>query len=259
MLVAAMSAPSTRIRRVLLFALLAATLSSCSCDSDNPVTPPLVEGAPTLMAQLIGNPRVKVVFNGNVLESPHLADPTGTFSVTIQDSILRRTFLPDVRLEGVPMHRESDPLGNPARYTMNVSELGGVQVGDTLHFDVVDGGTLTTPFSYLILPSHMILPADSTVLHQSQDLVLPWTGTVDRVNVTISDDQSKTISVTYRVGNYSGLKKLTIPARDLAGLDEGELFVGVNVQDSELLGASGLPRQELDLETRQNRSWLLVP
>ena len=69
MLVAAMEAPKTRTR-VLLIALLAATLSSCSSNSDNPVTPPVdEEGAPPLMVTIVGSPRVKVLFVGNVLES----------------------------------------------------------------------------------------------------------------------------------------------------------------------------------------------
>jgi hypothetical protein len=260
MLFAAMEAPATRTR-VFLFALLAATLSSCSSNSDNPVTPPSGDDdAPAVMVTIVGSPRVKVFFTGNITESEAGKDPRGMFWVVVTDSIGRRTFLEDVRLQGVPMHEEFDPvLGQPARYTLDVSEMPGLQVGDTLHFDVIDGGDLTPPFSYAILPSHMLLPADSTVLHQSRDLVLPWTGAVERVLVTITDLQSKSIRFNYQVSNYSGGTRLTIPARDFAGLSPGPLFVSANVRDTELLGATGQTRQEFDLETHQSRFWQLAP
>ena len=259
MLFAAMEAPSTR-HRLLLLALLAAALSSCSSNSDNPVVPPPPsdEGAPAKMVTLIGSPRVKVLFVGNVLETPGLP-ASGTFSVVVFDSIGRRTFLGDVRLEGVPMHAEVDQFGQPARYLLDVAEMPGIGVGDTIHFDVLDGGALTPPFSYVILPSYLTLPADSTVLHQSDDLVLPWTGAVERVLVSITDEQSKRIRFNYQVENYTGGTKLTIPARDLAGLSPGEVFVGINVRDTEVLGEAGQTLQQFDLETRQNRSWLLEP
>jgi len=251
-----MEAPKTRTS-VLFLALLAATLSSCSSDPDNPVTPPLDdEDAPIVMAKVIGSPRVKVSFRGDMTESPGVPDPSGAFSVTVYDSTGRTAFLVDLRLEGVPMHPATD---GTTRYLLNLSEIPGFQIGDSLHFDVVDGGTLTPPFSYVILPSHLTLPPDSAVVHQSQDLVLPWSGAVERVIVTISDTQSKSISFLYRVSNYTGATKLTIPARDLAGLKAGELFVGTDVQDTENLGATGQTLQQLDLETRQSRAWHLAP
>jgi hypothetical protein len=176
MLFAAMEAPSTRIRAFLL-ALLAATLSSCSSNSDNPlVTPPAGDPPPNNMVTIVGSPRVKVLFTGNVLETVGVPEASGQFVVVIFDSIGRRAFLPNVRLQGVPMHEEVDGLGQPVRYVLDVSEMPGVGVGDTLHFDVADGGLLTPPFSYVILPSYMTLPADLTVVHESQDLVLPWSG-----------------------------------------------------------------------------------
>jgi len=251
-----MEAPSTRIR-VFLLALLAAMLSSCSSNPDNPVAPPVdEEGAPTVMAQVIGSPRVKVSFKGYLTESPGVPDPTGAFTVAIYDSTGRITFLVDVRLEGVPMHPATD---GTTRYLLDLDEIPGFQVGDTLHFDVVDGGTLTPPFSYVIVPSHLTLPADSAVVHQSQDLVLPWSGAIERLLVTISDSQSKSIRFNYQVSNYTGGTRLTIPARDLAGLKAGPLFVSTDVRDTELLGATGQTRQEFDLETHQSRSWVLAP
>jgi len=255
MLVAAMEAPKTRTS-VLLLALLAATLSSCSSDSDNPVAPPVDEGTPIVMARVIGSPRVKVSFLGDITESPGVPDPSGSFSVTVYDSTGRVTFLVDLRLEGVPMHPATD---GTTRYLLDLDEIPGFQVGDSLHFDVVDGGTLTPPFSYVILPSHLTLPADSAVVHQSQDLVLPWSGAIERVLVTISDSQSKSIRFNYQVSNYTGGTKLTIPARDLAGLRAGPLFVGTDVRDTENIGATGQTLQQLDLETRQSRAWQLAP
>lgn len=256
MLVAAMEAPKTRTS-VLLLALLAATSLSCSSDSDNPVTPPVDEGdSPIVMARVIGSPRVKVTFLGDITESPGVPDPSGAFSVIIYDSTGRVTFLVDLRLEGVPMHAATD---GTTRYLLDLDEIPGFQVGDSLHFDVVDGGTLTPPFSYVILPSHLTLPADSAVVHQSQDLVLPWSGAVERVLVTISDTQSKSIRYNYQVSNYTGATKLTIPGRDLAGLKPGRLFVGTDVRDTEDIGESGQTLQHLELETRQSRSWQLAP
>jgi hypothetical protein len=256
MLVAAMEALKTRTR-LLLLALLAATLSSCSSDSDNPVTPPVDAGeSPVVMARVIGTPRVKIVFLGDLTESQGAPALRGAFSVVVYDSTGRSTFLVDLRLEGVPMHAATD---GTTRYLLDLAEIPGFQVGDSLHFDVVDGGTLTPPFSYLILPSHLTLPADSAVVHQSQDLVLPWNGAVERVLVTISDIQSKSIRYNYQVSNFTGATKLTIPARDLAGLKAGPLFVGTDVHDTENIGASGQTQQQLDLETRQSRSWQLAP
>jgi len=259
MLFAAMEASVNRIR-ALLFVLLAATLSSCSSNSDNPLTPPPPDdGAPSLMVTIIGAPRVKVLFKGNLIEPGNQAEVTGAFSVAITDSVGRRAFLGDVRLQGVPMHEEFDGLGQPSRYTLDVSELPGVGIGDTLRFDVLGGGGLTPPFSYRILPSYVILPPDSTVIHQSQDLVLPWTGAIERVLVTVTDITTKRLTFNYQVENYTGGSKFTIPARDFAGLYVGPLFVGTNVRDSEDILSDGQALQSFELITHQDRTWILKP
>ena len=259
MLFAAMEASVNRIR-ALLFVLLAATLTSCSSNSDNPVAPPSGEGAPSPMVTIIGSPRVKVDFNGNVLESRDQPSTGGSFTVVIFGSDTFPTFLKDVRLQGIPMHEEVNNLGEPFRYTLPVSEIPGLEVGDTVHFDVLDGGDQTPPFSYRIVLPHVILPPDSTVMHQSKDLFLPWTGAVERVLVTVTDITNKRLTFNYQVENYTGGTGFTIPARDFAGLYEpGPLFVGTNLRDDEELITDGQALQTFGLITRQDRVWLLEP
>jgi hypothetical protein len=262
MLFAAMAATPVQLRVLLSALACAGVLSSCSSHNDNPVVPKIDEHpAPTPMARLIGTPRVKVVFSGNLLESPgggHV--PAGTFSAVVYDSIGRRTFLGDVRLQGVPMRQAVDPqFSQPIRYVLEASELPPMAIGDSMRFEVVDGGAITPPFAYEMLPSYIVLPPDSTVVHESADLVLPWHGAIERVLVTITDAQSKRLRFNLQVENFTGEPKLFIPARDLAGLAVGELLVGTDVLDTEVIGATGANRQEFSFETRQQREWRLAP
>jgi len=262
MLVRAMEAPRMRHRALLpAFFAAAALLASCSSKNDNPmVTPPVDEHpAPTPMVRVIGTPRVKVLFQGNLTEPPDSLVPNGSFSVVVYDSIGRRTFLNEVRLGGVVMHEEVDGLGSPARYLLDATEIPNLHVGDSLRFEVIDGGIYTPPFAYELLPSYLELPPAGTVVHETQDLVIPWHGAVERVLVTITDIQAKRIRFNFQVENFTGETKLFIPARDLKGLTTGEILVGTDVLDTELIGAGGANLQSLSTETRQNRSWTLAP
>ncbi|MEP7028964.1 MAG: hypothetical protein ABI960_10250, partial [Candidatus Eisenbacteria bacterium] len=155
------NAPSF-VRRALragLF-LTAGILAGCSNHDSMPVAPPNPHPAPAPMFRVVGEPRVAVRFIGFLTEPAGTSPLTGNFSVTLTDSIGRRAFLNDVRLNGVVMHQEVDAFGLPSRYTLDASELPGLALADTLRFEAIDGGDFTPPFAYLIVPSHLTLPPD---------------------------------------------------------------------------------------------------
>jgi hypothetical protein len=207
----------------------------------------------------VGSPRIAVFFRGFMTEGAPGTTPVGQFAVTLIDSIGRRVFVDEARLNGILMQQEFDDLGLPARYLLTPGDVPGLAIGDTVRFEVIDGGDLTTPFTYVIVPSHLVMPPDSSVLRRSEDLELPWTGAIERVIVTINDRQGVRISVTQRFENYTGDDALFIPARDMAGLALGELQVGTDVLDTELVLLNGQLRQEVSFETRQSRIWRLDP
>jgi hypothetical protein len=259
MLVAAMEALRARTL-VLLSALLLGALTSCSSNSDNPVVPPNDDHpAPVRMITVVGTPRVKVNFTGFLTEN--LAGTLdGQFSVVFTDSIGRRTFLGDVRLAGVPMHEEVDGLGQPSRYTLDATEMPpGRAVSDTLVFSVGDGLAISPPFSYVIVPSHMVLPADSAVIHQNVDLTLPFTGIADRVLVTFTDQQGSRVRYNLQVENYSGQTSVFVRGSDLAQLSTGPLSLATNVRDDELFIASDYYLQSFTMQTTQSRGLTLAP
>jgi hypothetical protein len=261
MLVAAMDASSNRTRAFIL-ALLAATLTSCGSDSDNPVTPP-VDDHPTntRMLTIVGTPRVKVNFSGSMTQLPGLSGLGGTFSVALTDSLGRRVFLNDVRLAGVAMHEERDPTLNlPSRYVLDSSELPStLAIGDTLLFEVRDGGDISPPFSYVILPSHLTLPADSTVIRQGEDIVLPFTGVVERVILSLVDSQGTRLRYNLQVENYSGQTSIFIRGSDLEGLSPGDLSLGTDMLDTEVIIEPGSFLQTISMVTKQSRALRLDP
>jgi hypothetical protein len=241
---------------------LALALASCSSNPDNPIiTQPPVDDhpAPNVMFHVVGDPRVAVRFTGNLVEAPGSLVPTGQFAVTVYDSVGRRIFLTDVRLNGVVMTQELDPNLQPSRYLLDPSALPGLAIGDTIRLEVVDGGVITTPFTYIIVPSHLTLPPDSTVIHKTANLVLPWTGAVERVLVNLTDSQGTRLRANLQLENYTGEHDLFIPARDLAGLSVGDVQVGTDVLDTELIINAGQLRQDVSFETRQSRFWRLEP
>jgi len=261
MLVAAMEAPRARTF-VFLLALLAGALASCSSNSDNPVVPPGDDDHPanTRMVTVVGTPRVKVNFTGSLLENAITGSLEGQFSTFFSDSIGRRTFLGDVRLGGVLMHEETDQLGQPFRYTLNGDELPpGFTIGDTLVFSVGDGLTLSPPFSYKIVPSHMTLPADSSVIHRNVDMTLPFSGMVERVLVTYTDQAGNRVRYNLQVENYTGQTSVFVRGSDLNVLVDGPVTLGTNVLDTELFVAGGSYLQSFNLQTNQNRDLRLDP
>ena len=263
MLVRAMLAPApSRFSRRALSAgllLVAGVLASCSSNDTAPVQPgPDPSPAPTPMFTVVGDPHVAVRFNGLMNELSDSAALTGSFSATLRDSSGRVTFLPDVRLNGVPMVQEVDALGSPSRYTLDAAALTAQSLDDTLRFQAVDGGALTPPFTFLITPSHLTMPPDSTVLHDNVDITMPWSGVVERVIVTLTDLTGKRLSFNLRVENYSGLSQIVIPGRDLAELYAGDISVGTDVLDGEVRITSGSASQVITMETRQTRMWKLV-
>jgi len=235
--------------------LLAGVLASCSGHEGNPVVPPADEHpAPVRMITVIGTPHVNVNFVGSLGEDPITNALEGKFSVALTDSIGRRVFLDDVRLAGVLMHEELDGLGQPSRYTLLSQELpAGFDVGDTLVFSA---GSPT--FSYVIIPSHMILPADSTVVHQGIDLTLPFTGIVERVLVTFEGQTGGRILYNLQVENYSGQTRIFVPGSDLAQLSVGPIKLATNVRDDEVFLA-GSYLQSVTMRTSQHRDLRLEP
>lgn len=240
---------------------LALLLASCSSNPDNPVAVPPVDDhpAPTIMFHVVGDPRVAVRFMGNLVETPGSLVPTGQFAVTLYDSVGRRIFLNEVRLNDVVMTQEFDTFGQPSRYLLDPAALPGLVIGDTIRFQVIDGGAITTPFEYVLVPSHLVLPPDSTVIHESANLRLPWTGAVERILVALTDTQGTRIRTNLQIENFTGEHELFIPARDLAGLAVGDIRVGTDVLDTELIINSGQLRQDVSFETRQSRLWRLEP
>ncbi len=257
------SATFLTARHALAFALLlsAGALASCSSNSETPVTPPPVDDhpAPRLMFSVIGNPRVAIRFAGNLTETEGSLVPGGSFAVTVYDTVGRRVFLNDVRLNGIVMRKEFDGLGQPSRYLLDAIEVPGLVIGDTIRFEAVDGGAITPPFTYVIVPSHLRLPPDSTVLYEDENLRIPWTGSVERVIVTLTDSQGVRLRNNLQFENSTGQTALFIPARDLARLAVGDIQVGTDVLDTELIFNSGQFRQDVSFETRQSRLWRLEP
>jgi len=241
--------------------LMAGLLVSCSSNDTAPLQPsgPGPNPAPSPMFSVVGDPHVAVRFNGLLNELSDSSAATGAFSAILTDSMGRRTFLPDVRLNGVPMIEEVDAFGSPSRYTLDASALPGLSLDDTLRFEAVDGGALTPAFTYLITPSHLTMPPDSTVLHNDVDITMPWNGAVERVLVTLTDLTGKRLRINLQIENYTGLGQIMIPGRDLGQLYPGDISVGTDVLDGEFRVTNGSASQTVIMETRQNRLWRLAP
>ena len=240
--------------------LVAGVLASCSSNDTAPVQPgPDPNPAPSPMFSVVGDPHVAVRFNGLLSELSDSSAASGAFSAILTDSMGRRTFLPDVRLNGVPMVEEFDAFGSPSRYTLDASALPALSLDDTLRFEAVDGGAITPAFTYLITPSHLTMPPDFTVLHNDVDITMPWNGAVERVLVTLTDLTGKRLRINLQVENYTGLSQIVIPGRDLGQLYPGDISVGTDVLDGEFRVTNGSASQTVTMETRQSRLWRLAP
>ena len=211
------------------------------------------------MFSLVGDPRVSVRFSALLSELPDSVALTGSFGVIISDSTTQRTFLPDVRIDGAPLVQEVDQFGSPFRYTLDASALPTLRLADTLRLEVVDGGARTPPFTYVILPSHLTLPPDSTVLHAAEDLTLTWNGEVERVLVTLTDGIGRRLRFNLQVSNYTGLNQLLIPSHDMAQFAPGDLHVSTDVLDDEVRIVDGPTIHSVTMETRQMRVWRIAP
>jgi hypothetical protein len=262
MLVRAMPAPATFSRRALSTGLLlaAGVLASCSSNDSTPVQPgPDPNPAPTPLYVVVGEPAVGVRINALLNELSDGAHVAGSFSAILTDSSGHTTFLPDARLNGVPLHEEFDPQGPPLRYTLDPGDVPGLGLDDTLRFEAIDGGSITQPFAFLMSPPSLTLPPDSTVFAGTEDITLEWKGAVERVILTLTDITGKRLSINLRVENYSGLHEVVVPGRDLAALNPGTLFVGADVLNTEIRIVNGSRIQNVSLETRQSRIWKLAP
>lgn len=254
--------PSSRRPLRALGLLAALVLASCSSNEDSPTAPvaPGDDGPPVNALSVIGQPRVALTFDGGVTE--RLADGplTGVFRVILSDSIGRRVFLPDVRLQDTTMVEERDIFDNPSQYTLQVEDrLPALRLRDTLRFEVRDGGEVTPPFTVRIIPSKLTLLPDSTVITGRDDIEIPWSGQVERVILALTDERGTRVRTVFQLENYSGLKRVTIPARDLALLQPGIILVGTNVLDTEVRVSTGVPRLSVTHETNQRRAWILRP
>jgi len=247
---------------------LALLVASCSSNDSSPNAPnapivPIVpgdDGPPVNAVSVIGQPRVALTFDGGVVE--RLADGplTGIFRAILSDSIGRRVFLPDVRLQDSLMTEERDIFDNPNQYTLQVEDrLPDLRLRDTLRFEVRDGGAITPPFTVRIIPSRLTLFPDSTVITGRDDIEIPWSGQVERVILALTDARGTRVRTVFQLENYSGLMRVVIPARDLALLQPGAIQVGTNVLDTEVRVATGVPRMSITHETNQRRVWILQP
>ena len=259
MLFAAMEAPRARTS-LLLLALLAGALASCSSNSDNPVVPPGNDGHPSnvRMVTVVGTPHVKVDFRGALVENADTGTLGGSFLIFFTDSFGRRPAMDGVSLGGVPMHEVID-ANNNASYTLDSAELPvDFEIGDTLLFVVAGPDEISPPFSFVIIPSHVVMPADSSVIHQGVDMTLPFTGIVERVLITFTDSQGKNIRYNLQLDNYSGQTSVFIRGSDLSQLKDGPLTLGSNMRDVEKFVVNDY-LQSLELTTTQIRELRLDP
>jgi hypothetical protein len=237
-------------------------LASCSSDDPAPLAPddPGDDGPPVNAVSVVGEPRVTVVFDGGLTERLSGGPLTGLFRGIFSDSVGRRVFLPDVRMQDSTMVEERDIFDNPNQYTLQVEDrLPELRLRDTLRFEVRDGGVITPPFTVRIIPSQLTLLPDSSVITGHDDIDIPWSGQVERVILSLTDSRGMRLRTVFQLENYSGLKHVTIPARDIALLQPGLILVGTNVLDTEVRANVGRPRLSVSLETNQRRAWILSP
>jgi hypothetical protein len=201
-----------------------------------------------------------VSLDGGMTERLSDGPLTGVFRLILSDSIGRRVFLPDVRMQDSAMTEERDIFDNPSQYVMQIEDrLPDLRMRDTLRFEVRDGGDVTPPFAVHIVPSQLTLFPDSTVITGRDDIEIPWSGQVERVILALTDTRGTRVRTVFQLENYTGLRRVVLPARDLALLQPGPIQVGTNLLDTEVRANTGVPRVLVSHETNQRRVWILRP
>ena len=246
-----------------LLVLLAFTLASCDSNDEPPVAPevpaPGDTTANTSMLVIDGKAHVSVSINQSISELGSDDPVDGSFRAILEDSTGIRVFLPVVRLNGQPLVEERDTFDNPSQYTLDMGDaLPGLALDDTLVFAIVDGGVETPPFSIRMAPSRVELLADSTEVSQGEALRFRWHGQIERLILTMIDRFGTRVRANLTFENYTGLREVEIPARDLAQLAPGPVEVSASITDNEARFAG--PRLVALVHlTTQRRSWTLVP
>ena len=237
---------------------LAAVLGACGSDDPAPLQPVAADTTSSMLA-IDGVAHVSVSMDGSLVEAASGGALTGTFRAILEDSTGQRVFLPRVRLNGATWVEESDGLGNPSQLTLDIATaLPDLALTDTLIFAVEDGGTTTPPFRLLLSPSRVELAPDSTVVTRGQSLRFRWSGRIERLILTLTDRFGTRVRANLVFENYSGLREVTLPGRDLVPLAAGPLQVAASITDSEARFAG--PRLvSLTYQSTQRRTWQLVP
>lgn len=239
--------------------LLAGLLASCGSDDPAPLAP-APEDTTSSMLYVLGVPRVSVALDGNLAENASGGGLTGTFRAIVEDSTGRRVFLPHVRMNGAVLVDELDGLGEPALSTIDIATaLPDLRLDDSLAFVVTDGGSITPPFTVGIVPSRVDLPPDSTVVSKSGPaLRFRWSGRIERLILTLTDRFGTRVRLNLSFENASGLREVSIPARDLAPLATGTLTVAAGITDGEAR-FPGPRLVSVNLLSSQRRTWRLDP
>jgi hypothetical protein len=248
--------PGARLALALVPALV---LASCGSDDPAPLAPAPADTTRSMLF-VFGEPRVSVSLDGSLVEASSGGGLTGSFRAILEDSTSSRVFLPRVRMNGASLVDETDPFGAPAQSTLDIATaLPDLRLEDSLALAVLDGGTITPPFTVGILPSRVELLPDSTVVTKGGAAIrFRWSGRIERLVLTLTDRFGARVRYNLTFENVSGLGEVALPARDLAPLAPGPLTVAASITDVEarLVG----PRLMIvNCLTTQRRTWTLAP
>jgi hypothetical protein len=249
--------------RILFAALLllgaALGLASCGSDEPTPLTPIVVDDTTTSMLTIDGVPRVSVLLDVSLTEATSDGAVTGSLRAIVEDSTGFRVFLPRVRVNGAALVDETDQLGNPAQQRLDIgAALPGFRLADTLSFAVEDGGDVTPPFALRLALSRVELLPDTSVVSKAAALRFRWSGRIERLILTLTDQFSTRVRANLSFENYSGLREVTLPARDLAVLAPGQITVAASITDNEAR-FPGPRLVTVNYLSTQRRTWTLTP